>query len=71
MRERRMNVHMPGWNFTLTELLVVIAAIALPAGLLMSALNAAGEEDRVIACGSNLKEYFPTENHCSESPRRF
>ena len=42
--------------FTLVELLVVVAVIALLMGLLLPALSAAREAGKSTACGSNLKQ---------------
>lgn len=43
-------------NFTLVELLVVIAVIAILAGLLFPVLNKAREKGRESACMANLKQ---------------
>lgn len=51
-----MKHHHPVWKFTMVELLVIIAVIAILAGMLLPALNNARNRVKSMSCMNHLKQ---------------
>ena len=63
-------------GFTLLELLVVIAMVAVLAGLILPTLSAVRESSRIVQCAGNLRQIFSglslyAQDHTNHLPQRY
>lgn len=58
-------------GFTLIEILVVVAIIALLISILLPSLSRAREQARAVACGSNLSQLIKAENQYQSQNREW
>ncbi len=76
IQHRECTVYTSRKSFTLIELLIVVAIIAILAGMLLPALNKARNSAKAIGCVSNLKQFgtaaisYAADNHDYVLPYR-